>query len=322
MANRIGFTLWFTGLSGAGKSTLAEAVSEKFNSIELAHEILDGDVVRTNLSKGLGFSKEDRDTNIRERTYYPQAQFFILTQALVYAAVALVVSRQRQREGSGSVARWAVLAVASYPAATFVVKAFPWATANWVALPSVLAIIIAGALAWVASRRKGHPLAGFQVVLAATVGVIVFDAATGTWLHLSSWLGYSLHSAGRFYGMPNTTFAVLGACALLLAASWVHHANRRSEAVVAAGGMPVVIPPLGAELLDELLPDGAPLLLLDELLLDELLDELLLDDELLLEELLLDEPLPMGSGSDPPQAASITPSSPIRDICFIMEIAS
>ena len=65
MADRIGFTLWFTGLSGAGKSTLAEALSEKFKSIELAHEILDGDVVRTNLSKGLGFSKEDRDTNIR-----------------------------------------------------------------------------------------------------------------------------------------------------------------------------------------------------------------------------------------------------------------
>ena len=60
-----GFTLWFTGLSGSGKSTLSTPVAEKL----LAHghkvEILDGDVVRTNLSKGLGFSKEDRDTNIR-----------------------------------------------------------------------------------------------------------------------------------------------------------------------------------------------------------------------------------------------------------------
>lgn len=60
-----GFTLWFTGLSGAGKSTLAHAVSEELLERGLKVEILDGDVVRTNLSKGLGFSKEDRDINIR-----------------------------------------------------------------------------------------------------------------------------------------------------------------------------------------------------------------------------------------------------------------
>jgi adenylyl-sulfate kinase len=65
MADRKGFTLWFTGLSGAGKSTLAEALSARMKQRGIAHEILDGDVVRTNLSKGLGFSKEDRDTNIR-----------------------------------------------------------------------------------------------------------------------------------------------------------------------------------------------------------------------------------------------------------------
>jgi len=60
-----GFTLWFTGLSGAGKSTLAQMISERFLECGIKHEVLDGDVVRTNLSKGLGFSKEDRDTNIR-----------------------------------------------------------------------------------------------------------------------------------------------------------------------------------------------------------------------------------------------------------------
>ena len=60
-----GFTLWFTGLSGSGKSTLAQMVSKKFLDQGIKHEVLDGDVVRTNLSKGLGFSKEDRDTNIR-----------------------------------------------------------------------------------------------------------------------------------------------------------------------------------------------------------------------------------------------------------------
>ena len=60
-----GFTLWFTGLSGAGKSTIAEQVSRHLQAAGKKVEVLDGDVVRTNLSKGLGFSKEDRDTNIR-----------------------------------------------------------------------------------------------------------------------------------------------------------------------------------------------------------------------------------------------------------------
>lgn len=65
MANAKGFTLWFTGLSGAGKSTLADEISRRLNERGIGHEVLDGDVVRTNLSKGLGFSREDRDTNIR-----------------------------------------------------------------------------------------------------------------------------------------------------------------------------------------------------------------------------------------------------------------
>ncbi|MDA0987744.1 MAG: adenylyl-sulfate kinase [Chloroflexi bacterium] len=60
-----GFTLWFTGLSGAGKSTIAEKVYQNLKEAGRNVEMLDGDVVRTNLSKGLGFSKEDRDTNIR-----------------------------------------------------------------------------------------------------------------------------------------------------------------------------------------------------------------------------------------------------------------
>lgn len=60
-----GFTLWFTGLSGAGKSTLSKAIEQRLKAQGHKVEILDGDVVRTNLSKGLGFSKEDRDTNIK-----------------------------------------------------------------------------------------------------------------------------------------------------------------------------------------------------------------------------------------------------------------
>ena len=61
-----GFTVWFTGLSGAGKTTIADAIEPLLRERGIAKlEKLDGDVVRTHLSKGLGFSKEDRDTNIR-----------------------------------------------------------------------------------------------------------------------------------------------------------------------------------------------------------------------------------------------------------------
>jgi len=60
-----GFTLWFTGLSGSGKTTIADLVGAELEKGEHLAEYLDGDVVRTHLSKGLGFSKEDRDTNIR-----------------------------------------------------------------------------------------------------------------------------------------------------------------------------------------------------------------------------------------------------------------
>ena len=59
-----GFVLWFTGLSGSGKSTIADLVVAALKGRGVKIEVLDGDVVRTNLSKGLGFSKEDRDTNI------------------------------------------------------------------------------------------------------------------------------------------------------------------------------------------------------------------------------------------------------------------
>jgi adenylylsulfate kinase len=65
MADEKGFTLWFTGLSGAGKTTISHIVERELRDRGSRVEVLDGDVVRENLSKGLGFSKEDRDTNIR-----------------------------------------------------------------------------------------------------------------------------------------------------------------------------------------------------------------------------------------------------------------
>ena len=86
-----GFTLWFTGLSGAGKTTLARGVEKALRARALRVEVLDGDVIRTNLSKGLGFSKEDRDTNIRRIGFVCD----LLTRNDV-VAVAAVISPYRE----------------------------------------------------------------------------------------------------------------------------------------------------------------------------------------------------------------------------------
>ena len=63
--NQRGVAVWFTGFSGAGKSTIADALTDKLKSQGCQLEVLDGDEIRENLTKDLGFSKEDRDTNIR-----------------------------------------------------------------------------------------------------------------------------------------------------------------------------------------------------------------------------------------------------------------
>jgi adenylylsulfate kinase len=65
MASEQGFCLWFTGLSGSGKTTITTHLVKELRKRGSKLEVLDGDIVRENLSKGLGFSKEDRDTNIR-----------------------------------------------------------------------------------------------------------------------------------------------------------------------------------------------------------------------------------------------------------------
>ena len=82
-----GFTLWFTGLSGAGKSTLAEYLTPIFRDCGKKVEILDGDEVRENLSKGLGFSKEDRDTNI-ERIGWVASRLTRQGGAVIAAAIS------------------------------------------------------------------------------------------------------------------------------------------------------------------------------------------------------------------------------------------
>ena len=90
-----GFTLWFTGLSGSGKTTLAASVAEVLRKRGVAKvEILDGDVIRTHLSKGLGFSREDRDTNVQRIAYVCD----LLTRNGVVAIAAAISPYRESRE--------------------------------------------------------------------------------------------------------------------------------------------------------------------------------------------------------------------------------
>ncbi|NJL49280.1 MAG: adenylyl-sulfate kinase [Leptolyngbyaceae cyanobacterium SM2_5_2] len=89
-----GVTVWFTGLSGAGKTTITQALAEKLKSEGYSLEILDGDIVRENLTKGLGFSKEDRDENIRRIGFVAQ----LLTRNGVMVLVSAISPYREVRE--------------------------------------------------------------------------------------------------------------------------------------------------------------------------------------------------------------------------------
>ena len=89
-----GVTIWFTGLSGAGKTTLSRAVAGKLKEMGYKLETLDGDIVRQNLSKGLGFSKEDRDENIRRIGFVAH----LLTRNDVIVLVAAISPYRNIRE--------------------------------------------------------------------------------------------------------------------------------------------------------------------------------------------------------------------------------
>jgi adenylyl-sulfate kinase len=89
-----GFALWFTGMSGAGKTTLSMPATERLRALGRRVELLDGDVVRTHLSKGLGFTREDRDTNVLRIGFVAQ----LLARNGVVAVTAAISPYRDTRE--------------------------------------------------------------------------------------------------------------------------------------------------------------------------------------------------------------------------------
>ena len=92
-----GFTLWFTGMSGAGKSTISRLLELKLRQFGARVEVLDGDVVRTHLSKGLGFSKEDRDENVRRIGFVCE---LLARNGVIAVAAAISPYRERSRRSA------------------------------------------------------------------------------------------------------------------------------------------------------------------------------------------------------------------------------
>ena len=98
-----GFVVWFTGLSGAGKSTLAQALAARLLAAGQKVEVLDGDVVRENLSQGLGFSREDRDINIRRIAFVAK---LLARNGVIVIVAAISPYRAARDEARASIGRF------------------------------------------------------------------------------------------------------------------------------------------------------------------------------------------------------------------------
>ena len=179
----------------------------------------------------------DLDTNRRERSYYGHTVAFILAEAVAVALAALVAFGRGRSRWLALLAPHLLVAVAAAPLASLLVRLLPVHGDAALALEVVLAV---GA-ALLAGLDRRSPIRPLAWVLGASVAAIVVDACTGSTMHLNSWLGYSPHGAGRFYGIPNTTFAVLASATLILAGVLVAERIPRSAAVASALALLAVV---------------------------------------------------------------------------------
>ena len=177
----------------------------------------------------------DRIAAYRERIYLGTTMGYIGFQAALYLLALFVFLRLGRRGRAAGALRVGVLAVAAHPLATFLHRGIPGIhETGWAGVGALLILDIA--LAAMALRLgRGMSLAPLGWIAAATIVLLVADVAAGGHLQMSSLLGYSFHSAGRFTGFGNQAFAVLASTTILAGAIHVHYAPRRSEALISTG---------------------------------------------------------------------------------------
>lgn len=183
----------------------------------------------------------DADTVVRERTYFGMSWLYIWSHAVVYGLILFVVARRPRFTSLRGALRFLLLSLGAIPVASFLVRLVPGLTSWFVQAQGIATVIIALAIGWFVSRRKAHALSALAWLCALTMVVTTVDVWFGSHLEMSSWLGYTLHGAGRFYGIPNTSFAVLGACAMVWAGIVVHHAEQRLDALWGVGCVLLVV---------------------------------------------------------------------------------
>lgn len=168
----------------------------------------------------------------REGTYFATAITFIVVQALAYILIILTLSQGTRPGRITRFVRLLVLAFAAWPLATFLYRGLPPSIHLGQAGQGVVwALALASAL--LVGRARSRPLMPLLILSAATVVLTLVDVATGGYLQMSSVLGYSPHTAGRYTGVGNTAFAVLAATATIAGLVHVQHAapHRRTEAL-------------------------------------------------------------------------------------------
>lgn len=189
----------------------------------------------------------DRDAGFREGIYLKITITFVVIQALLYLFAITTLSRLQKADGLRRLLRMAVVTVAGFPLATFLFRAVPEVARLGDGALAVL-IMINVAITALALRANRHALSPLAWITGITTALIVIDLATGARLQYSSLLGYSLHTAARFFGIGNTAFATLGACAAIAACLHVEHAPRRKEALLSAAALLAIV----------VISDGAP----------------------------------------------------------------
>ena len=145
--------------------------------------------------------------------------------------------------------RWLALAILAYPPATFLYRAIPDVAALGSA--GLILLVVIDVLLVVLSQKTGkHPLAPALFLMGLTIAILVFDVATGNNLQLSSLLGLSLNSAGRYYGFGNISLALLAAGSIMIATIVLDISVAKREVAIIGSGFLLFI----------LVVDGAPVL--------------------------------------------------------------